>query len=86
MKNMIIGITGYAGSGKDTLADFLIENNQFKKLEFAKKIKEILSDLYDVPIEYFYDRLLKNKPTERIDAIIHECFAKSPPNQIDNPQ
>jgi len=58
---IIVAITGYAGSGKDTFAGAL-SGRGFVQMEFAKKIKEILSDLYDVPLSFFYDRLLKNAP------------------------
>lgn len=38
---MIVGITGYAGVGKDTLADLLCENTDFHKLSFATKVKDL---------------------------------------------
>ena len=60
MSHILIGVTGFAGSGKDTFSDELVLHHNFVKLEFARKIKEILSDLYDVPIQSFYDRVLKN--------------------------
>ncbi len=37
---MIIGISGYARSGKDTVASFLVEEHGFKRLAFADPIKE----------------------------------------------
>jgi hypothetical protein len=37
---MIIGISGLAGSGKDTAADFLVQNHGFTKTHFAAPIKE----------------------------------------------
>lgn len=36
---MIIGITGYAGVGKDTLADLLVEHQGFEKRSFAEPLK-----------------------------------------------
>ena len=38
---LIIGITGYAGVGKDTLADLICEHTDFHKLSFAGKVKEL---------------------------------------------
>ncbi len=39
----VIGIMGAAGSGKDTVAGVLVENHGFKKLSFAKTLKDIAS-------------------------------------------
>lgn len=41
----VIGLTGYAGSGKDTLANILVEEYGFTRIAFADKIKEFLYDL-----------------------------------------
>lgn len=37
---MIIGIAGYARSGKDTIADILVERHDFTKIAFADKLRE----------------------------------------------
>lgn len=42
---MIIGLTGYAQSGKDTVANILVEKYGFRRLAFADKIREILYEL-----------------------------------------
>lgn len=42
---MIIGLTGYAQSGKDTVAKFLIENYGFTRIAFADKIREFLYEV-----------------------------------------
>lgn len=38
---MIIGITGAIGSGKDTVADYLVANHGFTRLSFAGKVKDV---------------------------------------------
>lgn len=40
---MIIGITGVAGSGKDTVADYLASKYGFIKVSFASILKEMLA-------------------------------------------
>ena len=39
---MIIGLTGYARSGKDTVANILVENYGYTRVAFADKIRELL--------------------------------------------
>lgn len=64
---MILGITGPAGAGKDTLADILVEHYGFKKSAFAKKMYQEISDAFSLPIEF-----LQNRKTKEIEQ---ECFA-----------
>ena len=42
---MIIGLSGYARSGKDTIADYLVEHHGFIKLSFASPMREALYKL-----------------------------------------
>jgi len=39
---MIIGLTGYAQSGKDTVADILVENYGYQRVAFADPIRDLL--------------------------------------------
>jgi hypothetical protein len=39
---MIIGLTGYSGSGKDTIAQLLCDNYDFTRFAFADPLKEML--------------------------------------------
>ena len=43
---MIIGLCGFAGSGKGTLADILVENHGFRKISFATKLKDTASVMF----------------------------------------
>lgn len=42
---MIIGLCGYAGSGKDEIAKTLISDYGYRRVAFADKIKDILYDI-----------------------------------------
>ena len=45
---ILVGLTGRAGSGKDTVADWFVKHHKFKKMSFAQPIKAALSAL-DMP-------------------------------------
>jgi len=42
---VIIGLSGYARSGKDTVADYLVEHHGFVKLSFATPMRQALYKL-----------------------------------------
>lgn len=46
-----MGISGKRGSGKDTLGKVLIEKYGFQRISFAKRLKEITKDLFDMTDE-----------------------------------
>ena len=56
MKNKLFMLTGTAGAGKDTIADFLVQHHHFVKFNFATVMKQYASKIYHVDLEYFYDR------------------------------
>ena len=43
---MIIGIVGFAGSGKGTVSDILVEHHDFTKLSFADAVKDATSAIF----------------------------------------
>ncbi len=45
-QRQIIGIIGAIGSGKDTIADFLIAEHGFKKLSFARRVKDAAAAVF----------------------------------------
>ena len=59
---MLIGIMGYKGSGKDTVADILknILKPKHEKFAFASKIKSDLTKIFDTPLSIFYNRDIKD--------------------------
>lgn len=60
---MIIGLSGYANSGKDEIARTLVKlDNSFHIKKFASKLKQIASILTGYPEEMFEDRVFKSQP------------------------
>lgn len=52
---MIIGLCGKKGSGKDTAAQYLVDNYGYQRIGFADSLKESLANLFDIPIELIDD-------------------------------
>jgi len=51
---LLIGILGVAGSGKDTVADYLVSNYNFAKISFADPIKRICKDVFSFTDEQLW--------------------------------
>lgn len=43
---MIIGVCGFIGSGKDTLADYLVNFHEFRRESFASTLKDAVSAVF----------------------------------------
>jgi len=43
---MLIGLVGLIGSGKDTVADFLVKEHEFHRDSFAKSLKDAVSVIF----------------------------------------
>ena len=50
-KPMLIGVSGLAGSGKDTVANHLCANYNFVKISFADTLKDAVAMIFDLPRE-----------------------------------
>lgn len=66
---MIIGLSGYAQSGKDTVADVLVKEYEFERITFADPIRKILyaidpkingNSLVELVDDYGWDIAKKN--------------------------
>lgn len=63
---MIIGVSGNAGSGKDTIADYLVERHGFKKVAFADPMKRFCKEVFDFSDEQLWGASEKrNAPDPR---------------------
>jgi hypothetical protein len=65
-----IAFCGLTKSGKDTAALPLISNN-YQRLGFADKVKEIVAELYNVPLIWMHDPVLK-------ETACKELFGRTP--------
>ena len=70
---MILAIAGKKGSGKDTLADILVDKHDFKKVSLADELKTLCSRVFEYPNKENYDPSLKEKkwPAPIIISPVH---------------
>lgn len=57
----LVGICGKAGSGKDTIGDYLIKKYDFKKIALADPIKRLVKDIFVLDDYTVYDRVAREK-------------------------
>lgn len=60
----LIGITGLAGAGKDTLADMLVVHRGATKYSFAAPLKQALNAMFGWTMSQWDDRVWKETPIE----------------------
>ena len=78
---MIIAISGQAGSGKDTAADFLVKHRGFVKVAFADPMKRICKEVYDFTDEQLWGPSeLRNVPDERYPRVFAATMNDGPNN------
>lgn len=71
----IVGILGLAGSGKDTAANFLIDNHNFVRISFADPIKRVCRDIFDFSEEQLWGPSAKrNEPDPRYPRPDGSCL------------
>lgn len=69
-KPILIGLTGYAGSGKDTVRAILEERHDFDGIAFADPIRDMLTALLEsmgLDNRWLTDRELKEKPIQGLE-------------------
>lgn len=50
----LIGLSGAARSGKDTVGGYLVEKHNFKRYAFADPLKRACSEMFGIPLEDFH--------------------------------
>jgi len=61
---VVIGMIGKAGSGKDTVADYIVEKYGFEKLAFADPLKKAVQVMFDIDDHHMFDRELREVELE----------------------
>lgn len=63
IKTHIIALTGYAGTGKDTVGDLLVTHCGFRKLAFADALRAEVSEAFGIDVADLVHRSTKDVPT-----------------------
>lgn len=68
-KRFIIGLVGFIGSGKDTAADYLVENYQFHRESFAGSLKDVVCAVFGWDREMIEGRTAESRKwRDRVDT------------------
>jgi hypothetical protein len=73
MTQLIVFLSGWAGSGKDTGAELLIEEMGFHRVSFADSLKEAVAISTCFPLGIFHDARRKNDPLPTPHKKYPEC-------------
>lgn len=71
---MLIGLAGSAGTGKDTVADYLVAQHGFTKFSFSDALYREVSEAFGVPVAELQDRAKKERPHPKLV----EAYCKDP--------
>ena len=66
---MLIGLTGPAGAGKDTVADLLVHHHGFRKTSFAESLYREVSDAFDLPVTDLARRDTKETSMDGLEMV-----------------
>lgn len=73
---MIIGLSAWKGSGKDTASDLLVKEFKFKKVSFASTLKDMVAEQYDISRNSLDDQNLKEVPLFQFPVNPQDAFSK----------
>lgn len=72
---IIVAVSGWKGSGKDTASDYLIEKHGFKKISFASPLKDTVSEQFKISRESIDLQETKEKPILSLPVYCKDKFS-----------
>lgn len=74
MNKLLVGLSGFAGSGKDAAGTFLVEDFGFCKVALADPLKRLARDVYDFTDEQLWGpSAFRNAPDKRYPRPCKAC-------------
>lgn len=77
MLNRVVAISGWRGSGKDLTGSHLSGAHDYVPISFAKKLKDLVADTYNVPRGYMDDQTKKEMPLMTMPVIGGDGFSSA---------
>lgn len=65
---MIIGLSGYAQSGKDTVANILVEKHGYRRIAFADPIRKLLYEMDPLIPKGYGDSIINYRLQDLVDS------------------
>lgn len=73
----VVAVSGWAGSGKDTLANTLIKDYGFKRVGFADPLKDTVAEQFGFDRASLDDQNQKNLPLKELPVSLRDGFTKN---------
>lgn len=77
MLGRVVALSGWKGSGKDTVANYLVTQYDYTQLSFAARLKDGVASTYGVPREDLDDPSRKEMPLVSYPAIPTDPFSET---------
>lgn len=74
---VVLSLSAWKGSGKDTVADYLVAEYGFNRISFAAKLKDLVASTYNVPREFMDLPTHKEQPLLNLPAIPSDGFSEA---------
>lgn len=74
---MIICLSGWKNSGKDTIANYLIEKHNAVRVAFADPLKDMVAQEFDIPRSYLDDPKFKESPLLEKPVLVRDDFVRN---------
>lgn len=73
---IIIAISGWKRSGKDTVSEYLTKEFGFTRVSFADPLKDMVAEEYNIPRSYCDDPRYKEAPILKLPAVPKDEFTR----------
>lgn len=73
---IVLGVSGWKGSGKDTVANYLVAEHGYKRMAFADVLKEMVAEQYNINVEMTHIPELKESPLLHLPVESRDMFSK----------
>ena len=71
-RSILVLLSGWSQSGKDSVAKILVESYTFQRFAFADPIKEEVASAHKIPLEWCHDQKKKAELLEGTDKTLRE--------------